>query len=254
MDSCIFIASRSLGLSRLSILAEAINDSELLAQSQWIDRRAPSDGIRLLSEATGKKRLQLLILLGSYYAFQPARKDSVEYFLTKAIDESKALKEERLGRLTLCLLCKVYVQTNDLQRGDSVFKQLMNECEVAGDKETEARALAYRGIYTPPSASTVQNKITDLQKAADIYFALNNIEGAINAVTDIGYLMVIVGQLQHAYEAFLKALQLAESIHYPYIQYNTDALVMATMFQGKFGEPLKYSLQPLKWLKAPVIV
>src|SRR5438477_7738666 len=35
LDSCLFIASHSLGLSRLSILAEGIDDPDLLAQSQW---------------------------------------------------------------------------------------------------------------------------------------------------------------------------------------------------------------------------
>jgi len=249
LDSCLLIASRSLGMSRLSILAEAIADPELLAHSQWIDRREPGNGIRLLSQATGKKRLQLLILLGSYYAFQPDNyyryKDSVEYFLTKAVNEGKALKEERLGRQALCLLGKMYVQVND-KKGDSIYNQLITQCKAAGDEETEARALAYRGIYTPASAVTVQNKITDLQKASELYHTLNNIEGEINALTDIGYLMIIMGQLQYGYEAFLKALHLVETIHYPYTHYNTDALTMVTVFQGKFGDPLKYSLQTIK--------
>jgi len=92
LDSCLYRASRSLGLTRYSILAEGIDDPELPAQSQWVDRRQPEEGFNLLAQAKGKKHLQLLILLGSYYAFQPGSyvlyKDSVEHYLSKAVSES----------------------------------------------------------------------------------------------------------------------------------------------------------------------
>jgi len=249
LDSCLYMTSRSLGLSRYSILAEGIDDPELFALSRWVDRRQPKDGFNLLAQAKGKKHLQLLILLGSYYAFQPGSyflyKDSVEHYLSKAVSESTVLKEERLGRLALCLLGKIYVQVNNT-KGDSIYNQLINRCREAGDKETEARAFAYRGIYTAPMPATFQQKIADLQKATDLYHSLKNAEGEINTLTDIGYLLVVSGQLQSANDILLKALQLAEAIHYPYTHYNTDALAMATVFEGKFGEPLKYALQTIK--------
>ena len=253
LDSCLYMASRSLGLSRSSILAEGIGDPELPGKSQWIDRREPGLGLRLLAQSAGKKHLQLLTLLGAYYAFQPGSyhryRDSVEYFLTKAVSESKALNEERLGRQALCLLGKIYIQLND-KKGDSIYNQLINQCRETGDKETEARAFAYRGIYTPPMPTTFQKKIDDLQNAADLYHSLNDAEGKINTLTDIGYLLTISGQLQAANDVFLKALQQAEAISYPYIHYNTDALAMLTIFQGKFGEPLRYILQTIKVAEA----
>lgn len=249
LDRSLYIASRSLGLSRFSILAEGIDDSELFGQSQWIDRRDPGYGIRLLSNATGRKRLELLILLGSYYAFEPGgyqqKRDSVDYFLTRAIQESKLLKEERLGRQALCLRGKIYAQLND-KRGDSIFTFLINQCREAGDKETEARALVYRSRYMPPMVATIPKKTEDSQRAADIYHSLGNIEGEINALTDAGYLITIMGQLQIAKDVFLKALNLAESIHFPYTHYNAQTLSMITTFQREFGEPLRYTLQMIK--------
>ena len=249
-DSCLFRASRSLGLSRFSILAEGIDDPELVTQSQWIDQKNSGNAIPLLSQTTGKKHLELLILLGAYYAFEPQSyfhyRDSVEYFLSKAVNESKTLKEGRLGRQARCLLVKMYLQAYELKKGDSIFSPLIKECDIAGDMETAARAFAYRGIYTPFSPATIRNQIADLQKAADIYQSLNNTEGEINALTDIGYLLSIILQPQKAYNAFLKALQQAEAIHYPYIQYNTDALAWVTESEGKFGEPLKFTLQTIK--------
>jgi two-component system, sensor histidine kinase PdtaS len=249
LDSSLYMASRSLGLSRFSILAEGMDDPELVEQSQWIDRRDPGNGIRLLSKATGRKHLELLILLGSYYAFEPMGyrqyRDSVEYFLTLAMSESKLLKEEKLGRQALCLLGKIYVQVND-NKGDSIYNLLIAQCRKAGDKETEARAFVYRSRYSPPMRATIQKKADDSQLAADIYRGLGNPEGEINALTDVGYLMTITGRLESAKEVFLKALNLAESIRFPYTHYNAQGLSMITTFQGKFGEPLRYTLQMIK--------
>lgn len=248
-DSCMYAASRSIGISRYPILAEGINDPELFEQSKWIDLRDPGKGMRLLSEATGKRHLQLLMLLGAYYAFEPGSynryRDSVEYFLTKAINESKTLKEEKLGRHAACLLGKMYIQGND-KKGDLLSDSLILQCRKAGDKETEARITAYRGIYKPPLPATLEKKVIDLKEAAALYHSVGNTEGEINVLTDLGYLQIITGHLETAYGNFLKAYKLAEDIHFPYTHYSTQALATATIFQGKFGEPLRYVYQTIK--------
>lgn len=248
-DSCLLIAGRYLGLSRFSILAEGFGDEKLQEQSKWIDQGDPGTGIRFLSKTTGKRHLQLLLLLGSYYAFQPIAysryADSVEYFLNKAITESKALKEERLARVALCLLGKIYLQAYD-NKGDSIYHQLIEQCRKAGDKETEARAIAYRGIYTAPRQTTFQRKVSDLQQAADLYHSMGDIENEINMLIDLGYVMLAAGQHQSSHDFFLKALSQAESIQYPYTHYITEALANITMYQGKFGEPLRYIRQAIK--------
>ncbi len=248
-DSCMYAASRSIGISRFPILAEGMDEPDLFEQSKWIDQRDPGKGLRLLSEATGRKHLQLLILLGAYYAFEPDNynryKDSVEYYLSRAINESKSLQEERLGRQAACLLGKVYIQAND-KKGDSICNALIIQCRQAGDKETEARILAYRGIYKPPLPTTLEKKVTDLKEAAALYHSLGNAEGEINVLTDLGYLQMITGHLQSAYENFLKAYNQAGTIRYPYTHYSTQALASVTIFQGKFGEPLRYVYQTIR--------
>ncbi len=250
LDSCLLKASSSLGLSRYSILAEGIDDPELQAQSRWIDQQDPGQGNRYLSTAKGKSHLEILILLGAWYAFQPRSyyhyRDSIEYFLTRALMESRTMGEGRLGRQALCLLEKIYLQGNNVQHGDSVYNQLIHECEVAGDKETEVRALTYHALYLPQSPANVPKKLSDLLKTVNICHELNNPEGEINALVDIGFLRVSTSQLQDAYDVFLKALGLAEAIHYPYIQYNTDALAFVASAEGKFGESLKYTLRTIK--------
>ncbi|RAJ08359.1 two-component sensor histidine kinase [Chitinophaga skermanii] len=248
-DSCLIIASRYLGLSRFALLAEGFADEKLREQSAWFDRADPNLGIRLLASTNGKRRLQTLLLLGAYYAFQPSAytryRDSTAYFLQAAIKESKTQKEGKWQRTALCLLGKIYLQVND-PKGDSIYHQLLLQCKQAGDKETEARAMAYRGIYTATQQATFQRKIQDLQQAADIYHSIGDIEGEINVLTDLGYLLTVIGKQSKAYDLFYKALSLEESIHYPYTHYNTEALANVTMYQGKFGEPLRYTHQTIK--------
>jgi len=259
LDSALIHVSHSLGLSRLPLIAEGIDDPNLLAQSKWFDQGDPGKGIHLLSQATGKKRLQLMLLLGAYYAFKPTYhrkyRDSVEYFLRKAIDESKIASETGLGRFALCLLAKVYVQAG-LDTGNVVFSQLINECETAGDKKTKAKALTYRGLYTlyKPSdlnaqttvADLMQRRIGYLENAREIYHELNDKEGGISVLSNIGYHYLVLSRFEEAYTAFIKALQLENAIGYPYTHYTADGIVMLTMAQGKFGEPLKYSLEAVK--------
>jgi two-component system, sensor histidine kinase PdtaS len=247
LDSSLLYASRSLGLSRISMLAEGIDDSDLLAHSQWADQRDPTVAIHLLSQTKGKKHLELLILTGAYYAFQPQSydrcKDSVEYFLHQAILESKDIKEETLGLVALCLLGKTYIQANDIKISDSVFNRAIRESERTGDKITEARAWAYRALYTPFSPGTTQIRIGWFQKAIDIYRELRDTEGEVNALTNSGYLLIVSNDLKKADEAFSKALQGEESIGFPFTHYNTDALTMVEQAHGKFGEPLKLAMQ-----------
>jgi two-component system, sensor histidine kinase PdtaS len=253
-DVCLLNASRSLGLSRLSILAEGIDDPELTGKARWIDQQKPDDGIRTLSQAKGKQHAELLVLLGAYYAFQPNNyrlyKDSVEYFLSQAIKEAGYLKEEGLKRQAYCLLTKMYFQANEVKKADSIFIPLIKKCQADDDKETEARAFEYRGIYEPFSRATFQSKMAHMQKAADLYHELQDVEGEINALTDVGYLLAIMNRTEAAYDVLLKALALEESINYPYVHYNTDILAFTMTSLERFGEAFKYAIQSVKTAEA----
>jgi two-component sensor histidine kinase len=259
-DSSLIYVSRSLGLSRLTAMADDIDDPELLAQSEWFDQREPNKGVRLLSQATGKKHLKLLLLLGSYYAFQinrtPQSKDSVQKYLRKAIDESKTLNEQKLGRSALCLLVKLYTMLGDEINRKSVFDRLINDCHSAGDKITEARTLLFRGLYEglAENIERTQTVVTDLletrirylEKASEVYQQLNDKEGEILALTNKGYFNMVLERYDDVYPIFQKVLELENSIGYPYTHYTTDMLAMISSAQNKFGEPLKYCLETVR--------
>lgn len=254
LDSSLIYASNCLGLSRVPMIAEGFNDPDLTDHSKWIDKKDPESARALLLRSTGNTHLELLILLGAYYAFQPDSyhhyKDSILYFLNKAIKESEVLHQPNLGRQARLLIGKMYVQAYDFQHGDPVFDHLVTECSTAGDIMTEAKVLYYRGLYTAFTPFTTSKRIAYLQQARQLYHHQKNTEGEINTLTDICYLNVASYQLDNAYKTSLEALNLAESINFPYTHYNTDAIAMVTVFEGKFGEPLKYALQTVKTAEA----
>ena len=130
------------------MLAEGLDVQDL--PTIWVDEKNPDRAIDFLPRLTGKKHLELLILLGAYYAFQPEGyrhyKDSVEYFLTMAISEGKALNEDRLGRIARCLLGKIYLQNVVLSSGDSVFDRLISDCHAETGKRKQEHSLT--GVYT----------------------------------------------------------------------------------------------------------
>jgi two-component sensor histidine kinase len=250
LDSSLLYASHSLGLSRLPVIAEGFDDEDLMKKSGWIDKRDPAKGRGMLPGLRGIKHLQQLVLLGAYYAFQPdsyhTSKDSVLFYLSKAREESKALHELKWGRQALCLLGKMYVEGNALEQGGVIFNQLTKECHADGDIENEAKAWTYRGLYTAYSPGTTKDRIAYLEKARNLYRRQKNADGEINVLTDVGYLWVSALRADKAYGVFLEALRLERSIRFPFTHYNTDDLAMVTLFQGKFGEPLKYALQSVK--------
>jgi two-component sensor histidine kinase len=254
LDSSLIYCAHSLGLSRLPVIAEGIDAPDLAGQLKWIDKRDPKSGMRMLSASTGKKHLELLVLLGAYYAFEPDSyhryKDSVFYFLNRAVNESKTQHEQQLGRQARLLIGKMFVGGYDFQHGDPIFDQLAKDCQAAGDRITEAKVWFYRGLYTGFTPATAPKRIAYLEQARQLYHQQNNTEGEISALTDISYLNVPLYQLDKARKASLEALSLAQSIRFPFIHYNTDAVDMITTFEGKFGEPLRYALETVRIAEA----
>ncbi|HEY4334430.1 MAG TPA: sensor histidine kinase, partial [Puia sp.] len=214
----------------------------------WIDRRDAGFGLRLLAGAKDVQRLRMLVLLGAYYAFEPegASRDSALFYLKATREESRRLKESHWDRQALCLMAKYYVQGEELQRGIECFNECIGECRKDGDRVNEARAWAWRGLYTRYSAATTDDRIASLQKALALYRQLGDVEGQINVLTNIAYLDISAIQLKPGEELFKEALRLEDSIGFVYTHYTTENISMVTTFEGGYGEPLSYALQSVK--------
>ena len=249
LDSTLIQAAGWLGISRVPVVVEGFGKEVDADDLAWFDRRDPAFAIRALPAAHGRARLHGLVLLGAYYAFQPAaadHRDSALFYLQAARVESRLLKESFWDRQVLCLMGKFYVQGENLQRGNGYFDECIRECSGDGDRVNEARAWAWRGLYTRYTAATTYDRIASLEKARFIYRGLGDPEGEINVLTNIGYLYISDIQLKKAEEVFKEALRLEDSIGFAYTHYTTNDIAMTTEFEGGYGEPLSYSLQSVK--------
>ena len=250
LDSSLIQAAQWLGISRLPVIDEGFGKAVPADSLAWFDRRDPAFAISSLPVTHGPARLHGLVLLGAYYAFQPAgaadHKDSALFWLQAARAESRLLKESVWLRQTLCLMGKFYVQGERLQQGNDYFDECIRECRKDGDRVNEARAWAWRGLYTRYTAATTYDRIASLEKARAIYRGLGDAEGQINVLTNIGYLYVSDIRVKKGEEMFKEALRLEDSIGFAYTHYTTDDISMAAGFEGKYGEPLSYSLQSVK--------
>lgn len=250
LDSSLIHAAGWLGISRVPVVDEGFG-KEIPADSlAWFDRRDPAFAIRQLPTVHGPARLRTLVLLGAYYTFQPAdaayHKDSALFYLRAARVESRLLKESSWDRQALCLLGKFYVQEDSLQRGNELFDECIRECRSDADRVDEAKAWAWRGLYTRYSAACTYDRIASLQKARAIYQSLGNTEGEINVLTNIGYLYVSDIQLKKGEDVFKETLRLEDSIGFDYTHYTTNDIAMVTTYEGRYGEPLSCTLQSVK--------
>ncbi|HXO75795.1 MAG TPA: histidine kinase dimerization/phosphoacceptor domain -containing protein, partial [Puia sp.] len=126
------------------------------------------------------------------------------------------------------------------------FDECIRECRKDGDRVNEAKALAWRGLYTRYTPATTYDRIASLERARVIYRGLGDPEGEINVLTNIGYLYVSDIQLKKGEAVFREALRLEDSIGFAYTHYTTNDIAMATANEGRYGEPLSYCLQSVK--------
>ncbi|GGB01958.1 hypothetical protein GCM10011511_26490 [Puia dinghuensis] len=254
LDTTLIHAARYLGLCRLTVINEAFEREIPEGSVPWFDGRDPAFAVRALAAAKGLEHLRLLTLLGLYYAFQPDPwknyKDSAAFYLGAASLESQSPDQGGWHRQILCFLGKLYIMGDQPQRGVSYFDECIAACRANGDKATEAKALAWRGLYMRYAAANTNDRIDILQRAREIYRETGNLEGEVNTLTNIGYLLVSALQLPKAREVFLQALQLEDSAGFAYTHYTTDDIAMVDVFEGRYGEPLSYGLQSVKTAEA----
>ena len=93
--------------------------------NKWIANEDIQSAKKLASESTGAKRIRLLNLVGSFYAFQPASRkndlDSAMVYLTKAKTEAETEGDIKSLSQTLIYMGKCYLERGDLPLASSSF-------------------------------------------------------------------------------------------------------------------------------------
>ena len=250
LDTSFVHAAHYLNISRIILLNEAFEQEIPTNSAPWFDQQDPAAARRALPGTKGAEHLRLLTLLGAYYAFQPSAwaqfRDSAIHYLNTALAESKSLNKLNWYRQILCVLGKLYITSDQPQRGTDYFKECISACRSTGDHPTEAKAWTWWGLYESYSSSGNQARIDIFRRAQDLYREIGHPEGQINTLTNIGYLYVTEAKLQKGTEEFKEALRLEDSIGFAYTHYTTDNIAMNGFFQRQYGQPLAYTLQSIK--------
>ena len=250
LDSSLIHVSHSLSLSRLPVVAEGIDDKDILSHAQWVDQRKPWIGQQQLNATTAKKHAILLILLGAYYAFEPLNNAKASYqsfnFLNRGIEECDKLGNADLKLTAQRLLGKLYLKNYDFKNGDALFAKVADGFTKAGNKLAAATTYSWWGLYAPVTPASTQPRIKHMEMALAQYKSLDDKEDQVNVLINDNYLHVLLNDLTISEKLDRQALQLTDMIGFPYRQYITGAISSITMFEGKFGEPLFYGIQNIQ--------
>lgn len=250
LDSSLIYVSDKLKLSRLQIASEGIKDQVLLRQSKWFDERNVNNGIKQLSTLTGKEKAEQLILIGAFYAFEPAgnqqSNDAGLDYLSKALIECRSLNEKELSLVTNRLVGKILLKKGLLPAADSVFQNVADEYATKNDQYGQATTLQWWGLYTPVTATSTPGRLASISRSVMLFQQSGDKEEQINGLINKTYLYLLSYRLDSAYIVSKQAEQLVAAIKFPYVHYVSAALHTTTMFMGKFGEPLKYALEAVE--------
>ncbi|WP_259067937.1 sensor histidine kinase [Mucilaginibacter sp. X4EP1] len=250
LDSSLIHVSHSLSLSRLPVVADGIDDKEVLNNAQWVDQRNPWIGQQQLHAATGQKHAELLTLLGAYFAFEPLNDSSAikksAYFLNQGIKESGKLNNAPLKLAGERLLGKLSLKNYDFVKADKLFDEVKNGYLNAGDQLEAATTCSWWGLYAPVTPASSPPRIKHIEMALDLYKSIDDKESQVNALINDSYIHVLLFDFADAEKLEKQALDLAQQTGFPYTHYITGALLAITTFQGKFGEPLNYGIESAK--------
>lgn len=250
LDSSLIHVSHSLSLSRLPIVAEGIDDNITLSNAQWVDRRDPATGQKQLTRAKGKTHAALSILLGAYFAFEPASEEKTlklsNDYLTAGIKECARLNNVKLKLVGQRLLAKLYLKSEKFAEADKLFAAVKDGFIKAEDLHAAAITCAWWGLYAPVTATNPTLRIKHIEMAEQIFRSIGEKEGEISSLINDCYLHMLINDLGASERLAKEALRLTEEIHFPYAHYVTAALMSTTMFQGKFGEPLTYCIKSIE--------
>lgn len=249
-DSSLLLVSQKDKLSRWTVITDNFGNELAQSDNKWVDTRQPDIAIKRLAALHGIDRVQLLVLLGAYYAFQPGYRqkdrDNAQYYLSQAKEQSEALHSTFWTNQTLCLLGKNYFKENKVKEGTDCFTTVIAGSEKTRDMAMEAKAWDYQGTYIPPTATTIMLKVTSIKKAAQLYQQTNQPTKQVNTLINQAYLGFVMKDLKGAEANSLKALQMQKDLDFPYVHYTYDILSLISAAKSSSGKDLDYSLKAVK--------
>ncbi|AYL95368.1 tetratricopeptide repeat-containing sensor histidine kinase [Mucilaginibacter celer] len=249
-DSSLLLVSQKDRLSRWTVITDNFGNALVQSDNKWIDTREPAIAEKRLATLKGIDRVQLLVLLGAYYAFQPgyhqSDRERAQHFLLQARQQSAELYSTFWTNQTLCLLGKNYFKANEVKKGTDCFAQIFDNCKKTKDKVMEAKAWDYQGSYIPPSAATILLKVTSISKANELYQQLNQPAKQVNTLLNLSYLNFLMKNMKVAEAAAISALQIQKTLDFPFVHYTYDIISLISATTNAASKDLEYALKAVK--------
>ncbi len=250
IDSGLALAADRGRMNRMIVIGEKFQNIVPDPGNKWVATEDINSAKKLVSESYGLKRIELLNLIGFFYAFKPASRthdlDSALRYLSIAKQEAEKGRDIRSQSLSLCCIGKCYLERGDLVIADSVFTLVIDRSSKSGDKEIEAMARDYWGTYNPFRPNTIADRIDQLERAKLLYEQLNDRVNQVNTLMNIGYLSFAAGKMERSKESFVQALALEKSMGFPFTHYTAYMNAVVIDINGDHEAQLRFSMNAIK--------
>lgn len=254
LDSSLLITSQWHKLSRVSVIAEGIDDDYTSKNCHWMDKRN-CDGVKkTLAKVRGLEHARLSLLLGAYYAFYPGfnrvQIDSSIFYLMLAKKECDQLNLTKWSLHCSLLLGKCYFKANNVPEGIKWFKTVTDKTANNSGHQIAAKAWNYEGMYCPFLVTNNTFRIDCLNKALVIYEQINDKGNQINTLMNIAYLNFANRDIKGSELAANRSLTLQKSNHFMSYQYTYDLLAYFEIVKSDYPKVLNMGLEAVKYAEA----
>jgi two-component sensor histidine kinase len=243
---------RKLSTAMILLLTLCLNAKARHTASVDSTRRLLSD---LNKTTTGRKRLEILIKLGSSYLYKPGELksdlDTADLFLDQAKELGAKLKLSKIQNRVLFLEADVLFERGDQPKARIAYLQAIDNYTRSGEMDEAALAwiaIADRIMYSDDS--TGMRGMRGYEHALNIYTQLHNKEKAAGVLKVFGDRLFVQGKLDQSENELLKALSIYRSIGYKKLHYTYDLLAGVSTGKGNLNKALYYSLEMIKSVEA----
>ena len=253
-DSALSLSSRQTNIDRLILITQD-DEAPFCGSKAFANSNDELQFLKSqLSEYTGKEHTRLLNSIGWLYSFEQGNLkdnlDSANFFLSKAKMEAVKQQDDKGFNDNLSYEGLYYYKKGELKLGDSCLQTAITRDKQTGDKNGEAIALGYKGVYFPIGQCPFQERIDCLKKSLELYQQLNDKESQAITLLNTAYFLFANNQLEECKQLVSASLQLQKSIEFPYTHFTTDMLSLIGVVEGNNADYLKYALESIRTIEA----
>lgn len=250
LDSSLIAASKSLKMQRSPVILDGFEEEFKGSDIDWIENRNPLIPKHQLNTLKGTEHMKLLLLLGAYYAFQSGKNasdaDSALVYLFRAKNESERLNSRFWLNQANILIAKVYLKQWNTAKGRYYTQLVIGNCKELKDERTLAKAYYYYATYCPFIPDSTAFRISSLEQSARIDHRLKDFTREIISVTYYTYLTFASGDIARSTKGAHRALELQDSIKFPYTQFIQDQLAYISDVTGDHITMLSHALSEVE--------